>query len=407
MLNKIVTKIFKPKHPWRQMKFDELSEIYVSMLFRGLAISMTGLFVPIYMLKLGYGIDSITFVIAVYFTSRFLFLDMLSAYSVARFGPKHSLIFGYVLLGTNTALFLALNSVPLSLWIIGTVWGGSASFFFVPFHVDFSKIKHSKHGGKELSYVHAMEKTGAVIGPLVGGFVATLFGAQYLFLIATLLIIIGLMPLLLTSEPVKTRQHISFRGLPFRRLKRDYISMAALGVENTLSMSLWPLFIGLFVFLDKTVYAKVGTITTISIIASIFAVYTIGKTIDNRKGRYLLRANATANAALNLLKPFAFGFSPALMVAVLNDIITPGYRIPYQKGFYDAADDLPGYRIAYIASMEWFGSLCKSAIWWLLFLMTPIFSEYSVVTTGFVIAAIASMLIMTEKFKALNAPRKR
>ncbi len=406
MLNKIVTKIFKPKHPWRQVKFDELSEIYVSMLFRGLAISMTGLFVPIYMLKLGYGIDSIIFVVAIFFTARLVFFDILSAYTTARFGPKHSMLIGYALLACNTALFLAINSIDIPLWIIGSIWGGSASFFFIPFHVDFSKIKHSKHGGKELSYVHAMEKTGAVVGPLIGGIVATVFGAQYLFLIATILIIIGLIPLFMTSEPVKTRQHISFYGLPFRRLKRDYFSIGALGIENTISMFLWPLFIGLFVFLDDKVYAKVGTITTISIIASIFAVYTIGKTIDNKKGRYLLRANSIANAALNLIKPFALSFSPALMVAVLNDVITPGYRIPYQKGFYDAADDLPGYRIAYISSMEWFSSLCKSIIWWLLFLMTPIFSEYTVISTGFVIAAIASMLIMTERFKALNPTRR-
>lgn len=406
MLNKIVTKIFRPKHPWRQVKFDELSEIYVSMLFRGLAISMTGLFVPIYMLKLGYGIDSIIYVVAIFFTARFIIFDILSAYTTARFGPKHTMLVGYILLACNTALFLAINTIDLPLWIIGSIWGGSASFFFIPFHVDFSKVKHSKNGGKELSYVHAMEKVGAVLGPIIGGVIATVFGAQYLFLIATILIIIGLVPLFMTSEPVKTRQHISFYGLPFNRLKRDYFSIGALGVENTMSMFLWPLFIGLFVFLDDTVYAKVGTITTISIIASIFAVYTIGKTIDNRKGRYLLRANATANAALNILKPFALSFSPALMVAVLNDVITPGYRMPYQKGFYDAADDLPGYRIAYISSMEWFSSVCKSTVWWLLFLMTPIFSEYFVLSTGFVIAAIASMLIMTERFKALNPTRR-
>jgi MFS family permease len=405
MLNKIVTKIFKPKHPWRHMKFDELSEIYVSMLFRGIAISMTGLFVPIYMLNLGYSIGSIIFVVAIFFTARFLLFDILSAYTVARFGPKHSMLIGYILLGINTALFLAINTISIPLWIIGAIWGGSASFFFIPFHVDFSKIKHSKNGGKELSYVHLMEKTGAVIGPLIGGIIATIFGPQYLFLIATILIIIGLIPLFMTSEPVKTRQHISFYGLPIKRLKRDYYSIAALGVENTISMFLWPLFIGIFVFVDKTVYAKMGAITTISIIASIFAVYTIGKTIDNRKGRALLRANAIANAALNLVKPFVFSFSPALIVAVLNDVITPGYRVPYQKGFYDAADDLPGYRIAYITSMEWFSSVCKSLIWWLLFLMTPIFSDYTIITTGFVIAAIASILIMTEKFKALNPQR--
>ncbi|MCA9332432.1 hypothetical protein KDA00_01015, partial [Candidatus Saccharibacteria bacterium] len=227
----------------------------------------------------------------------------------------------------------------------------------------------------------------------------------YLFLIATILIIVGLIPLFLTREPTKTRQHIRLAGLPIRKLKRDYISVGAFGVENTLSIFLWPTFIGLFILIDNTVYAKIGLLTTIAIISSILAAYAIGKIIDNKKGRALLRANAVANSGLQLARPFISTYPGAFLVSVANDIVTSGYRMPYQKGWYDAADDLPGYRIVYIASMEWFSSLCKSSIWWFLVLLTGFFTDRTVLNVGFILAAIASMLIMTEKFKALNVKK--
>lgn len=406
MLNKIVHTIWKPKHPWRQMQFDELSELYISMLFRGLAISMTGLFVPIYMIKLGYSAGSFFYVVACYFTARFFIFDIAAAYTVARIGPKHSMLIGYILLACNTSMFLTIETINWPLWLLGVVWGGSMSYFIIPFHVDFSKVKHSIHGGKELSYVQIMEKAGAALGPVIGGLIATYLGAQYLFLLATLMIVFGIIPLFATREPTKVRQHISLYGLPFRRLKRDYFSVAAYGIENTLSISLWPVFIALFVFVDSTVYTKVGFLSTVAIISGILAAYAIGKTIDNKKGRALLRVSAITNSLIHLIRPFITTFSGAFMVTVSNDVVTTGYRMPYQKGWYDAADDLPGYRIAYIASVEWFSSLFKGLAWWFLLLITAFFSDYTVVCIGFFIASIASLLIMTERFKALN-PRRR
>ncbi len=402
MVQKIVNNILRSRHFWRDVGFDELSELYVSIMLRGLAISLTGLFVPIYMLRLGYDPSSIMMVVAWYFTSRVLLFDFLSGYCVAQFGPKHTMIFGNILLITSTAMFLTIASFHWPIWLIGSIWGGSASLFFIPFNVDFSKVKHSKHGGKELGYIYVMEKIGTATGPVIGGLIATFFGAQYIFAIATGLLIIGLVPLFQTSEPVRLNQHITFKGLRFDKLKRDYISAAAIGVENTLCIFLWPLFIGMFILLDKTAYAKLGLLSSTSILIALFTAYAIGKIIDDRKGRYLLRANATANSFLHLIRPFINVYPAAFLVGATNEVVTTGYRMPYYKGLFDAADDLPGYRIAYLTSIEFFSSVFKCMVWWFLVMLTAIFSTKDVISIGFIIASIASMLIMTEKFKALN-----
>ena len=64
MIRKFVQNTLKVRHYWRKNDYDELGELYVTTFFRGLSISMVGLFVPIYMLRLHYSIASILMMVA-------------------------------------------------------------------------------------------------------------------------------------------------------------------------------------------------------------------------------------------------------------------------------------------------------------------------------------------------------
>jgi MFS family permease len=399
MLKRFIHHILLRRHFWRHVDFDELSEIYVSMIFRGLSISLTGLFVPLYMLRLGYGATDVLLIPMFYFIARALAFDVLSAYSVAKYGPKHTILLGNLMLIASTALFLTLESISWPLWLLGATWGASASFFFIPFHVDFSKIKHSDHGGKELGYVNVMEKLGFAIGPMIGGIIATVFGAQYIFLFATALLIIGTVPLFTTSEPVRSNQRLDWRGLDITHHVRDFLSYTALAVENTICVFVWPLYLGLFVLAGTTAYAKLGALSAISVIASVLAALIIGKLIDRRKGRLLLRVSATVNALLHLVRTQIVSYPTAVGLNIANEAVTIGYRMPYHKGLYDAADGLPGHRIVYIASLELFGSVLKATMYGILVLVSTITTDHLTTSIAFGIAAIASLLVMTERFR--------
>ncbi len=405
MLNKILHQVLRHRHFWREVGFDELSELYVSMMFRGIGTSLTGLFVPVYMHQLGYSLAAIIMTAACYFTFRALFADIAAGFTAAKIGPKHTMLIGHLLLISSTGLFLTLNTYAWPIWLLGGVWGASGSFFFIPFHVDFSKVKHSRHGGKELGFLNMMEKIGTALGPIIGGLIATFFGAQYIFLIASFILLLSLIPLFSTKEAVKTNQRLDFSSLTVKGRGRDFLSISAFGIENTICMFIWPLYLGIFVLAGSTVYAKLGAISSASFIVSILAAKAIGQLIDHRRGRKLLRVSAVANAGLHLIRPFVGNLPIALGVNLANEAVTPGYRMPYFKGLYDAADDLPGQRIVYLTSMEMMSSIAKATVFWLLAIITLIVSDRGTIGIGFAIAAIASIVIMTERFKALNAHR--
>jgi MFS family permease len=105
--------------------------------------------------------------------------------------------------------------------------------FCIPFNVDFSVVKHKAHAGKEIGYVNIMEKVGGVAGPVAGGLIATLFGGQYIFLLAIIMMILGGVSLLRGGEPVPVRQKLGFNFTLVARMKRDLLSFAGAGLELT------------------------------------------------------------------------------------------------------------------------------------------------------------------------------
>lgn len=370
------------------------------MIFRSVAVGSVGIFVPVYLYTLGY---SLTEIMTVYgwFSTAIALCSYGTALLVARFGPKHVIMLSYVVQLLSSLLFLSQGQCQWPLFILGGVWGIAANLFFIPYHVDFSKIKHANHSGKEVGYMYIMQKVGLTVGPLLGGVVATLLGPSYVFLTACILLAVGALPLLKTAEPVQTRQRLDF-SLSVRKIANDLKSSAALQTEDVLTKLLWPAYIGIFV-LGKGVYAKLGVLASVSVALSITATYIFGKLADKRRGHQMIRTFVALNSIVHLLRPFVTTFTQTIGINIANDSVTVGYVLPYLKGMYAAADDLPGRRIVYIASLEMIGGISRALACWMLALVASVVSAHTTLTIGFVLAALASLLIASEKFKALNA----
>ena len=180
MIKNLLHKILLRRHFWRTENFNELNELYVAMLVRGMSLGMMGIFVPIFLLRLGYSLTAILTIICIYFFTR-TFVDIGAAFLVARFGPKHIMVLGQVLFAISSLLFLTLKNMHWPFILLGAVWGASQSCSFIAFDVDFSKIKHRMHSGKELGYIEIMGKLGAIAGPVLGGIISIIMGPQYIF----------------------------------------------------------------------------------------------------------------------------------------------------------------------------------------------------------------------------------
>lgn len=401
MIKQLIRRFIRPRHHWRDIGFDELSELYTSMMFRSLAQSLVGIFIPIYLYSLDYAVWQILFFYAIAFSAH-----AIAAYPVARLvaeiGPKHTILTSYVFQVMGMLMLLSQPDLRWPLAAIAIILGISGALFFIAFDVDFSKVKHSDHGGKEVGWLYSMERLGAVLGPLTGGLVGFFIGPQYIFMAAVLLLFVGILPLFATKEPTALNQKLDFSGLKISEIRFDLISKSLFSVENTISLVIWPLFIGIYIFKENP-YIQLGSIMSLSVLVSLFMARAIGKTVDKRKGRRLLRLGSTLNAGLHLFRPFVSGYPGALGVNLLNEALTPAYRLPYVKGLYDAADSLPGKRIVYITALESVSSWSRALFYMFAGLLAySLQDSRTIFVPLFIIGALASLGIMLERYKALD-----
>lgn len=215
-LNSLLTILGLKSHSFRKMTFNELSELYVSMMLRSLAMSMSGIFIPIFLYQQGYKIWQILLFYFVTFGAQYLYA-IPAAKMVAKIGPKHTILVSYVLQIIVMIGLVFLSTNPTWYLFIAALLGVANVSFFTAFHIDFSKVKHQKSGGSELGLVYIGERLGAVLGPVIGGLLAFIFDPKYIFVAAILVLLSATIPLFLTSEPTRLNQKLSYHDFSLKK----------------------------------------------------------------------------------------------------------------------------------------------------------------------------------------------
>lgn len=343
-------------HFWRHIGFRELSELYVSRMLRVMALQMMGGFAVVYLLQLGYPLHFVAWFWFAYFALR-VFLAPIVALTVARYGPKHSTLMsnvGQII----AAIFLILASNPdfglTALLLYMPFAGFSRSLYDVAYLVDFSKVKHVEHAGRELGFMQIIERAVLALGPLFGGLIALVFGAQAMLGFGSFLMLTAALPLFFSGEPVRVKQKITLKHFNWRVTWKPIIANVATGIDVDLSGIMWATFLAIVVLggvNNNAVYAEIGALSSISIIVSIAVAYTYGKMVDNHQGKSLLRWSVIGDTLLHFARPFVSTPVQALGANVANEIVTTGYTMPSTRGIFDTADGLPGYRIVYMTIM--------------------------------------------------------
>ena len=402
MFQAFIHSLLKRRHFWRYADFDEVGELYASRVMRLLAMFMINMFVPLYLYQSGY---SLVF-IAGYFAVCFLFRAA-SAYFVARFvakfGPKHGILIANLLYIPALVVLPFAPTVGLPvIALFGVFQSLSMVMFDLSYMVDFSKVKHVKHAGKEIGYMQILERLAASLSPLVGGTVAFLIAPEATMWLSAILFVVASAPLFKTREQVRLNQQLDFRHFPWRDTWRTIRAETAVGFDVVASNFVWVLFIATVVFATSgnDVYFIVGAFASITVVTSFFSAYAFGRVIDRRHGGDLLKFTSIANAVTHAFR--AFVTTPAGVAAanVGNEVATTGYSMAYIRGIFDTADRAKGHRIVYMMFVSIAMNLgAFLATLTLLGLLLYFPSPTSAFQLFFIVAAAYVLLAMTARFK--------
>lgn len=325
----------KPHLPEILIKYfhnKELDELYLSVFLKSLAESLINIFIPIYLLQLGYGIFDIAVYFIIHYSAIALFMPLGMSLN-AKIGIKKTMalgtfcyIFGYYLLNR-------LEFFPEYQWV-AFVLGISIGFYFSAFHIEYTKIADRKSEGKELSVFKIIAIVAAVLGPFVGSLVISGASFHILFLIVAALLLASIVPLFFTKDFKIPERRISFKNIVKADSPAKALVYQADGIINLVSTIFWPVFI----YLTISEITFLGGIISLTSFLMIAVVIYIGKLVDKNNGQ-ALKIGVFTHAPLWILRIFLLSPLGLFFSNLLNSISLTFIGLSFGKIFYGKAKD--------------------------------------------------------------------
>ncbi len=353
MFKSFIYRILEKRHFWRYATFGEIADLYAAQTLRVAAISMMSGFSSVYMYKLGYSLVFIMGFWAIYFLSKVI-LSPFAGIFISRFGTTASTMLSNVLyLPAIILLSLAPKLGLTALVLYGVFLSLSVSLHELCYLVDFSRVKSIEHAGKEIGFMNILEKIVVTISPIIGGFVALLFNVQVTMWMAGFILALAGLPLLRIKNQSEKHHSFTIQGFPWRLALSSLISRCAIGFDVISSSTVWGLFVAIILLPNagNGIYAALGVLSSVTVVAAIITSAVFGRLIDGSKGRDLLKVGVVINVLVHLSRTLVSTPAGAVGVNVINEVASSAQGMTFMRGMFDIADTL-GYRITYLVISE-------------------------------------------------------
>jgi hypothetical protein len=308
----------------------ELDEFYASVVLRSFAIAMIGVFVPIYFLVEGYSLREVLLFFVIMSVTHLVLLPF-SARLTSKRGCKHAMLYSMPFLVGFFYVLNLLETQHLSLAIPAVILGINQALYWMGYHVDFARFSDKKHRGRELSVVQIMTALANVGGPLLGGFLATIYGWHVLFILAVVFLVASTIPLF-QSDDYREAGTYALRDVFSGRSRLFSVKLFARGLETGVDGVLWPIFI--YGILKS--FASLGFATSLGFLSSMLVVYVVGRLADHHR-EALLRGGAIVGAVLWMVRPFVRTSTQVFSIDAAHGAVDTTVEIPFTASNYDQA----------------------------------------------------------------------
>ncbi len=257
-----------------------LSGLYLNASLRNLAVAMINIFIPIYILETT---GDLLFVFAFYLVYRgfLLFLDYPLIVFMSKIGPD----FSSLLSGGLLALYLFVLTFigrDLSFLFLATFLGAIViPLYWVPYHLAFIKLAEKGRYGRSFSLLSVLGRFTSSLGPIIGGFIISFWGFNFLFSLAIILIFLSTFPLFLDNFKKTGRKpslNEVLKGFLEKKERGSFLAFFGTGLESLVYTVFWPLFI----YFSVRSYKTLGIISSASLVFTMVVLFWAGRYVDKR-----------------------------------------------------------------------------------------------------------------------------
>jgi len=300
----------------------ELSRSTYMESVRALSPDLVYLYTHRVLLRLGLSVSSVFTVVLIYqfFDSSFfavalaygslyigvLLLTPLSSMLISRLGVMRMLMWAVPLLGVGTIGLYAFASggqyafSGLVAFVIAMVL--YKILYWVPYHVDFSRLLDSHRRGGQLAIIRNLADVLIVLTPFLGGYVVEKFGFTSLYALVLVFVAISIIPLFSlpnTYEKYQWTYLQTFKQLFSRRNRGLLFAYTGDGVQDMTFAAVWPLIV--FTLLGEN-YIALGAITALTFLAVLVLRMVTGRLFDTWDKKKLMMIGAISASTGWILK---------------------------------------------------------------------------------------------------------
>lgn len=374
------------KHHLFRLKYTELNEVFYFMAIRAFALSLFGIFTPIYLYRSGFAVSSIFgYYLAMYMAE--LLLEYFSGTMIKRFGPKHVIVFSIPFLTIHLWQLFSLQQFHWSPYLIGITGGISLALNWQAYHYDFSRAKHQRKVTREVGKLYIALSLLGAIAPLIGGYLSARYGVNIVLLISIFMLILGSTVLFKTKDTNFRKGRINLGNIRLSEVKNDLLAYMGMGWESSAASQIWPFFLGLII----VSYAKIGLISSLSVVLVIIVTYWVSHLSDKGKRMNFIKYGSFGNAFIGIAQIFVETVTQAFATNLFRSFTQSVQTSPFEAEYYLRADEES--RSEYLLLMESATDLSKIFYFSILLGLSLYLSLKAVVVTGLIMGAMGSLLV--------------
>jgi len=319
-------------HYFNFFRNRKLNEIYINIAIRAFALSLSTIFIPIYLLNIGYTFGSV-FLFYALTRAVHAAISIPAAKLASRYGFKHMIFYSIPFLIAFFALLFSIETYRWPLSLLAVVGGLNAGLFWIGFHVDFGKFSSRKRRGTELGRIIILSSVLAVAGPFLGGVTAMYLGFKILFFAIAGMLLLSTIPLF-WSKDLHSPAKFTMAGVFKNQSMGNLLSFFGYGIDRALGLVVWPVFL-FFNVLDS--YGVLGSIFSVMLLFSLLLTLVISKLVDSYR-RTILRIGSLMNAAVWVARTFVKTPIHVFITDALYGISHTAVYLPFNALAYDKAN---------------------------------------------------------------------
>ncbi|MCA9368767.1 MFS transporter [Candidatus Woesebacteria bacterium] len=276
---------------------DNLKFLYGVRVSRDLVNKLALFFMPVFLFEFGRtsGLYSFTghtamvqgmIALGVYYI-LYALIALTSAIPLAqlvrKIGHQKTMVFSYLVRLVALLLLFLTTTNPYLIFLAVFFEAIQSNMFWPSYHTVLSKNTLKNHMGQDLGILQFLLQLVAAISPAISGLIAVLVGIEFIFLVAIVGTLIGLiftlfLDIKIDRDSVSLKEFLSW--LKERRFRKLTLTISGRYINDAV-LYIWPLYV--YIFLGSV--DKVGYLYTISLFIAMMFTFFIGVYIDHSKSK--------------------------------------------------------------------------------------------------------------------------